>query len=266
VSLRILRIPSGFLFLIAGLIAVSSSLPLRAQQFEQRPAEQPLAQTGTLQDQNGDDSSSNFNPETGGSNDRLFWTLPNFLSLENATNVPPLSSGQKFKLVSRSTFDPVQFPFYAFLAGISQADNSESGFGQGAVGYAKRFASNFADGTSENFFVQAIFPSLFRQDPRYYQEGRGGFWRRAGYAVTRTVVTRNDAGRATFNVSELAGAGAAATLSNLYHPATDRNVPNTMQTWASMMGWDTVSNVVKEFWPDIRRKLHRGERNSAGGA
>jgi hypothetical protein len=258
--LRILRSQNTFLFLIAGLICVAFSLPLRAQQLEQRPPEQPLAQTGTLQDGNRDSSTSNFNPETGGSNDRLFWALPNFLTLENTTNVPPLTSGQKFKLVARTTFDPVEFPFYAFLAGISQADNSESGFGQGGIGYAKRFASNFADGTSENFFVQAIFPSLLRQDPRYYQDGRGGFWRRAGYAVTRTVVTRNDAGRMAFNLSELAGAGTAATLSNLYHPATDRSIPNTMQTWASMMGWDTVSNVVKEFWPDIRRKLHRSEK------
>ena len=31
----------------------------------------------------------------------------------------------------------------------------------------------------------------------------------------------------------------------------------TMETWGTMMGWDTVSNVVKEFWPDIRRKVHQ---------
>lgn len=234
------------------------SLPLRAQQLEHRSAEQSSEAT-TSQDENGEASAPTFDPQTGGSNDRLFWTLPNFLTLENASNVPPLTSGRKFMLVTRSTFDPVEFPFYAFLAGISQAQNSESGYGQGGIGYAKRFGSNFADGTIENYFTQAIFPSLLRQDPRYYQDGKGGFWRRAGYAVTRTVVTRNDGGRMTFNLSELAGAGAAATLSNLYHPATDRNLPNTMQTWASMMGWDTVSNVVKEFWPDIRRKLHRSK-------
>ena len=82
-------------------------------------------------------------------------------------------------------------------------------------------------------------------------------WRRTGYAVSRTEVTRTDSGHMRFNISELAGAAAAAALSNTYHPASDRTVTNTMETWASMMGWDTVSNMLKEFWPDIRRKVHQ---------
>jgi hypothetical protein len=85
----------------------------------------------------------------------------------------------------------------------------------------------------------------------------GGFWRRASYGVTRTAVTRNDTGRTGFNISEFAGAGVAAAISNTYHPPSDRTLPHTVQTWASMMGWATVSNVVKEFWPDIRRKVHQ---------
>jgi hypothetical protein len=113
------------------------------------------------------------------------------------------------------------------------------------------------DGTSESFLVQAIFPSLLRQDPRYFQDGKGTFWRRAGYAVSRIVVTRRDSGSVGFNLSEVAGAAVAAGVSNAYHPASDRTVPNTMETWVSMMGWDTFSNVVKEFWPDIRRKVHQ---------
>ena len=113
------------------------------------------------------------------------------------------------------------------------------------------------DGTSESFLVQAIFPSIFRADPRYYQDGRGTFWRRPGYAVSRTAVTRSDSGRTRFNISELAGSAAAAAISNTYHPAGGRNVPNTMETWATMMGWDAVSDLLKEFWPDIRRKLHQ---------
>jgi hypothetical protein len=249
---------SSFLVLAAGLACALLGLPSRAQQLEQRPAESQSQQSENQSPaENPDTSAPKFDPESGGTNDRLFWTLPNFSTLENARGIPALSSGQKFKLVARGTFDPVEFPFFAFLAGISQAQNSESGYGQGAIGYAKRFGSNFADGTSENFFVQAIFPSLFRQDPRYYQDGRGGFWGRAGYAVSRTAVTRNDSGRMGFNISEFAGAAVAAVISNAYHPPSDRNLPNTMKTWGAMMGWDTVSNVLKEFWPDIRRRVHQ---------
>jgi hypothetical protein len=256
--LLIHRLRSTFLLCTAGLACTSSSLASRAQQIEERPTEQRSQQSAAQsQGENPDTSAPKFDPESGGSNDRLFWALPNFLTLENAHDVPPLTSGQKFKLVARTTLDPVQFPFLAFLAGISQADNSESGYGQGAAGYGKRLGSNFADGTTESFFVQAIFPSLFRQDPRYYQDGKGTFWRRAGYAVSRIAVTRTDSGHIGFNISEFAGSGVAAAISNTYHPASDRTVPNTMTTWASMVGWDTVSNVMKEFWPDIRRKVHQ---------
>jgi hypothetical protein len=89
---------------------------------------------------------------------------------------------------SAPKFDPVEYPFHGFLAGISQPENSESDHGQGAAGYGKRFGSNFADGTTEKFFAQASFPSLFRQDSRYYQDGKGTFWRRAGYAVGRIAL------------------------------------------------------------------------------
>jgi hypothetical protein len=79
--------------------------------------------------------------ENGTSNDRLFWTLPNFLTVENAREIPPLTSKEKFKVVLRTSFDPVEYPYVGFLAGISQATDSEPGYGQGAAGYAKRYGS-----------------------------------------------------------------------------------------------------------------------------
>ena len=113
-------------------------------------------------------STSTQGKVAGTSNDRLFYALPNFLSLENGGQVPPLTARQKFAVVARGSFDYVQFPWYGFLAGISQAENSEPGFGQGAAGYGKRFGSAFADGTIENFVTGAILPSLLHQDPRFF--------------------------------------------------------------------------------------------------
>jgi hypothetical protein len=82
------------------------------------------------------------------------------LTLENVVNVPPLTVVQKFKVVAHGTFDYIQIPWYAALAGISQAENSEPGYGQGAEGYGKRFGSAAADGTIENFMTSAILPSM----------------------------------------------------------------------------------------------------------
>ena len=63
----------------------------------------------------------------GTSKDRLFFTLPNFLTLENASNVPPLTTAEKFKVTARGTFDPVEYFWYGALAGIGQGGQQHIG-------------------------------------------------------------------------------------------------------------------------------------------
>jgi hypothetical protein len=231
------------------------------------------------------------NPDTnpqdknaGTSNDRLFFTLPNFLTLENAGQVPPLTTKQKYKVVARGSFDYVLYPWYGFLSAISQAENSEPGYGQGWGGYGKRYAAAFADGTIENFITGAIFPSMLHQDPRFFQSGKGGFSRRTEYAVSRIFVTRTDSGKSQFNYSEIVGSALSAAIStNTYHPQafitrrydpttgmltyihndSDRTLPNTLSVWGTQVGYDTLTIVVKEFWPDIHRKLTHKKADGA---
>ena len=199
------------------------------------------------------------------------------MTLENAGQVPPLTTWQKYKVVARGSFDPIQIVWYGALSGISQAENSEPGFGQGAEGYGKRYGAYAADGTIENFFVGAILPSVLRQDPRYFQSGHGSFFSRTEYSVSRIFVTRSDSGHRQFNYSEIVGAAIASAISTYsYHPgrtligrnsegmpqytASDRTLKNTASVWGSQVGYDTITLVVKEFWPDIRRKLKKQPR------
>ena len=220
--------------------------------------------------------------QSGTSNDRLFYVLPNFLTLENAGQVAPLTIGEKFKVVTRGSFDYIQIPWYGFLAGISQAENSEPAFGQGWLGYAKRYGTTAGDSTVENFMVGAVFPSILRQDPRFYQSGKGGIPRRVGYSVSRIFVTRTDSGKAQFNFSEIFGAATAAAVSTYsYHPkstfvstptnphmfiASDRTLTNSASVYATQVGLDAITIVVKEFWPDVHRKLSHKSRPDQGSA
>jgi hypothetical protein len=121
--------------------------------------------------------------ESGTSNDRILWTMPNFLTVEDADKIPPLTPGQKFMLVARGVFDPFEFVLVGFAAGLGQASNSNLTYRQGAQGYAKRFGTSYADNAIENFMSSAVFPLLLHQDPCYYQLGHGGFLKRAGHAV-----------------------------------------------------------------------------------
>ncbi len=192
----------------------------------------------------------------GTSNDRLFYALPNFLTLETSDQLPPLTPWQKFKTAARTSFDYFNYPWYGALAGISQAENSEKGYGQGAVGYARRYGAAFADGTIENFMTGAILPSLLKEDPRFYQSYSGTFWGRTGYAMSRIFVTRTDSGHNAFNFSEIFGSGIAAGISTYtYHPREDRNLGNAASVWGTEVAYDTLTIVVEEFWPDLRRKF-----------
>ena len=215
----------------------------------------------------------------GTSNDRLFYALPNFLSVESVGQLPPLTTKQKFTVVAQGSFDWVVIPWYGFLASLGQAQNSEPGYGQGWEAYGKRFATNFADGTIENFITGAILPSMLKQDPRFYQSGKGSFPRRAFYAASRNVITYSDSGKKEFNYSEVVGGALSAAISTYsYHPRStyistptdphkfipsDRTLKNTASVWASQFGYDTMTIVLKEFWPDIHRKLSKKTKSTA---
>jgi hypothetical protein len=184
--------------------------------------------------------------------------LPNFLTVDKNGNIVPLTAGQKFKVVARGAFDPVQIPWYGTIAAINQAEDSEPGYGQGWEGYAKRFGASAADGTIENFFVGAILPSVLHQDPRFFPTSTGGFVHRIEYAASRIVVTRGDSGHHQFNFSEVFGSAIASAISTYsYHPRADRTIDNTASVWGTQMGYDTITLVLKEFWPDIRRKIKK---------
>jgi hypothetical protein len=224
----------------------------------QQPASSDATATKPEQDKKESDKPGTTNAT---SKDRLFYALPNFLTLENANQVPPLSAGEKFKVVARSSFDYVQYPWYGFLSGISQAENSEPGYGQGAAGYGKRFGAAMADGTIENFMTSAVLPSLLRQDPRFFQSGKGSFGHRTWYSFSRILITRGDSGKSQANYSEIFGSALSAGISTYsYHPHDDKTLANTAKVWGTQVGYDALTYVVKEFWPDIRRKLRKSKK------
>jgi hypothetical protein len=193
--------------------------------------------------------------QTGKQTKRILWIIPNYRSVSANTFLPPLSLKQKFWLATQESFDYSAFIYAGIFAGAAMAQNSQPAFGQGAAGYGNYFAHTFADDTIENYMVEAIVPTLTKEDPRYYTLGKGGFFKRTGYAVSRLFITRNDSGHNTFNISEFVGAGAAAGIGNAYYPTNVNQWVKTYQRWASQIIQDGLSNVAKEFWPDINKAI-----------
>lgn len=167
----------------------------------------------------------------------------------------PLSTGQKFGFAARSAFGPLTYPEVALIAGINQASNTQPSWGQGAEGFGKRYGAAFTDQAINTMVSQAVLPSLFRQDPRYFRRASGSFGSRVGYALSRMWITRRDDGSRAPNFSPILGAAITAGVSRAYYPSVDRNAGETMRVWGIQIATDAAWNEFYEFWPDIRHAI-----------
>lgn len=176
-------------------------------------------------------------------------------TLQLGDNVAPLTPGQKFKVAAWNSFDVSSFVVTGIVAGISYGGDEYPGFGRGAEGFGRYYGAAFGDQAIGQFMTQAVLPSAFHQDPRYFRMGSGGFGKRFFYSVSREWVARNDDGTHSFNTSELAGNLATAGISNAYYPDEERTAGRTFERWGIRLGSDAGFNLIEEFWPDVRRKI-----------
>ena len=190
---------------------------------------------------------------------RVLGVIPNFY-VTYVPNAAPLTPKQKYNLAWRLNIDPVSFLLAGQTAGIQQAQNEFSGYGQGAEGYAKRYAATYANFTISNFLGSAVFPSIFKQDPRYFYKGIGTTKSRVLYALANAVICKGDSGHWQVNYSGIIGSLASGGISNLFYPASDRNGPAlTFENTAMSVGSTAIFNLMQEF---VLRKLTLKARNT----
>ena len=197
---------------------------------------------------------------------RILGIIPNFRAISTDEKLPPQTAKDKFVTASEDSFDYSSIFIPLLIAGYSLGTNATPEFGHGGVGFGRYLWHAAVDQTSENYMVEFVVPVVTHEDTRYYTLGRGKFLKRAGYAVSRAVVTRSDSGKEVFNFSEVVGAGASAGLSSLYYPTRQRSFGNTGQEWGLDVGIDAASFLAKEFWPDINHWLFHGAQPNAAAA
>jgi hypothetical protein len=189
---------------------------------------------------------------------RMFWVVPNFGAVNANTQLPAMSTRQKFALAAHDgLIDYSSFTWAGVLAGQAWLLNSDPELGHGAAAYGRYYWRNFTDGVSGAFFTEAIVPAMTHEDPRYYTLGQGGFLRRTEYAISRAFVGKTDAGTTRFNWSEVGGNGLEAALSNAYYPPQERGFRQTLQNWGVQMESAVLNHIFQEFWPDIRKDVFR---------
>jgi len=192
--------------------------------------------------------------------ERILGVIPNFQTVNDPNAAfRPLTVRQKFHLFARETVDPFTFAGAAMGAGLSQAGNEDPKYGQGGRAYAQRFGAAFTDIATQNFFADFLLASALHEDPRYFRRGSEyGFFYRVGYAMSRVVVTRTDAGHRTFNFAGIGGMAMGIGLSDAYYPPGSVNAMEFGSRILTSLTAAALGNILPEFWPDIQRKLfHR---------
>ena len=209
----------------------------------------PDAPSATAQQQSGEKhaSQSDDSIELLAHRSRVF---PNL-----ATNTAPLTATEKFGLFARNSVSEFGIIGSGVGAGIGQARDTKTGYGQGAEGYFKRFGAAMAFGASNNFFGTFLLPSLLHEDPRYFVRDTGSFGDKVWYATSRVFITRSDRGGEVPNWSGLLGPLGASALANTYLPEDSQGVGLTFARWGTSLAGRAASNVLREFWPSIVRSL-----------
>jgi hypothetical protein len=182
---------------------------------------------------------------------RVLGVLPNYRTADGTKAFSPLTAGGKINIAVKDSFDKPSFVIAAALSLIYQAENDNPDFGQGVKGYAHRYVAGLGDQIIGNMLTEGFMPALLREDPRYFRKVNGSFMSRLGYSLTRTLVAKDDHGKTCFNFAEVLGNGVGASIGELYYP-NSRSAHDVMNRTLTSIGTDTVSNVLKEFWPDIK--------------
>lgn len=199
------------------------------------------------------------NPAPPPTDKRVMGILPNYRTAEMSAASTPLTSSEKIHIAVKDTFDYPLLGVSAFLAGIYHLEDNHPQFGQGAEGYFKRLGTSYTDQLVGNFLTEGVLPVAFHEDPRYFRMSTGTTSHRLFYAMSRTVITRTDAGGYSPNFAELVGNGIAAGVGLSYY-SDDRSASQYVRNWGVQLLTDTGSQVLKEFWPDIKRRWFAGRR------
>ena len=189
--------------------------------------------------------------------------LPSVLEAQDSgQTMPPASVAEKWHFFVNETMTPFTLVSGAFNGSVSQATDSDPRYGVGGGAYADRFGASVADVATQNFFSDFVMASALHEDTRYRRRGPGHrFWSRVGYAISRAVVTRTDAGGSTINWSNFVGAALSAGLSNAYYPAPSRTGGAIVINWANSFAGAGFGNLLPEFLPDFKRWLKRVTRS-----
>jgi hypothetical protein len=194
---------------------------------------------------------------------RIIGLIPNFQTT-NAPAIaePALTPKRKFALATHNAFDISAHFGNLFQATVGEIADSQPHYGEGWVAFGHRFSALERDQVTGSYLNYAILPIVFHEDPRYFRRGHGSAPTRIGYAISRAIVTRRDAGGWTFNKSQVLGSFIAGEISTTYYPRQDRNIEGVALNCAVGLMYKGGFDLLSEYYPDFLALIHHKRKIS----
>ncbi len=192
---------------------------------------------------------------------RILGMMPNYRAVSAGVIPPPPTAREAFGIATENSFDYSAFVFVGITSLLAEGDEAHPELGQGIRGFWRYSWRGFLDKTDGNYWVDWAMPTVLHEDERYFAKGEGGIWNRGIYSASRVLITPNYHGKNTFNTAEIVGRGASEAISLTYYPSQDQNVASFMQKYAYAVGRDALTNVFREFWPDVAAHFSHRHRH-----
>jgi hypothetical protein len=184
---------------------------------------------------------------------------PTVAPVTDKSNVPaPFTMHERFRFYETTTFSP--FAALGPLTGSALSQwitGNPPEWGQGFPGYGRRLLSGYSRQIIANSIGFGVALAA-REDPRHYPTGEYGFWKRGLFAARDSFVSHNSSGGFMPAYSRIIGVYSAGFISNAWYPAPYSNVHSALFRGSTALASNIVWQEVKEFWPDIRRKIDFG--------
>jgi len=173
-------------------------------------------------------------------------------------NANPITGSGRIMWTISNTIGPATLVGDLFSAGLGTAYNQPHEYGTHWDGFGKRYGMAVASSATSNV-MEAGLGSIWGEDPRYHRADGGSFGGRLGHVVKMTFLAQNRDGEIVPAYARYAGIVGSNFLSNTFRPDSEANTPHAVTRIGLGFVGRMTSNLVEEFWPDLRDRLfHHG--------
>jgi hypothetical protein len=177
-------------------------------------------------------------------------------SLPDAPSFQPPTQAEKFQAFVDEARSPLILGAVGVNAGVMRETELEHFTPGPQPSFTTLYKVALIQKESSAFFGKYLYPSLLKQDPRYYPSTSDSFMGRATYAASRIFITRDDSGKRRLNTSYFLGVLTSVAIATAYRPYWAGSTSAALNNFGTTIGSDAGINVLHEFGPGIRQMVN----------